>query len=237
MGFALKTIGGDMKRPSLWLMALLFLFATSQGQEYVHGGERAKHYTMLEGQVKDTAFVKFLRDRGTKLETDADGLLRIYVQGTPGTIPAVVKFLGLMQTRIGVITENLVNVNTTRDAKGKPYQRKDILIDKDGNASVLNDETPPSKRYVPDHPHADKEGYVSFPNVNVMEETVGLLEALREYNLAEGLLEQCLPGNYIPDYLIQMVRWNVEHFLREIAKDRVQLDRIEQKLDPPKPAK
>ncbi len=107
-----------MKRPSLWLAALPFLFAVCQGQEYVHGGERAKYYTMLEGQVKDTAFVKFLRDRGAKLETDANGLLRIYVHGTPETIPTVVKFLGLMKTRMGVIVDNLVHANTTRDAMG-----------------------------------------------------------------------------------------------------------------------
>jgi hypothetical protein len=83
-----------------WPAALPFLFAMFQGQESIHGGERAKYYTMLEAQVKDTAFVKFLRDRGVKLETDANGLLRIYVHGTPEIIPAVVKFLGLMQTRI-----------------------------------------------------------------------------------------------------------------------------------------
>jgi hypothetical protein len=101
-----------MNRPSLWLSALSFLFAAFQGQGSVYGGERAKYCTMLEDQVKDTAFVKFLRDRGTKMETDANGLLRIYVRGTPEIIPAVVKFLGLMKTRMGVIAENLANVDT-----------------------------------------------------------------------------------------------------------------------------
>jgi flagellar basal-body rod protein FlgC len=239
MGFALKPIGGNMKKPSLWLTALWFLFAACQGQEYVHGGERAKYYTMLEGQVKDSAFVRFLRDRGAKLETDANGLLRIYVQGKPETIPAVVKFLGLMKMRMRVNLENLVNVNTTRDAKGKvnPYRRKEFLIDKDGNASVVSDETSPIIRYIPGHPHADEEGYVSFPNVSVSEEIVELYDALREYNLAEGLLERCLPGNYVPDYSIQMVRWNAEHFIREIEENRDRLDRIERKLDALKPAK
>ncbi|MGD0309416.1 MAG: hypothetical protein ABSC02_09015 [Acidobacteriota bacterium] len=228
-----------MKRPSLWLTAFWFLFAACQGQEYVHGDERAKYYTMLEGQVKDSAFVKFLRDRGAKLETDANGLLRIYVQGTPETIPAVVQFLGLMKTRMRVNLENLVNVNTTRDAKGKvnPYRRKGFLIDKDGNASVVSDETSPIIRYIPGHPDADEEGYVSFPNVSVSEEIVELDDALREYNLAEGLLERCLPGNYVPDYSIQMVRWNAEHFIREIEENRDRLDRIERKLDALKPAK
>jgi flagellar basal-body rod protein FlgC len=227
-----------MNRPSLWLAALLFLFAAYQRQEYVHGGERAKYYTMLEGQVKDTAFVKFLRDRGVKVETDANGLLRIYMQGTPETIPAVVKFLGHMKTRMQVIQDNLVNSNTTRDAKGEvnPYRRKDILIDKDGNASVVTDKAPPSKRYLPGHPDADADGYVSFPNVNVLEEIANLYVALREYYLAEGLLERCMPGNYVPDYSIQMVRRNAEHFW-EVVDNRDRLDRIERKLDALKSAK
>lgn len=183
--------------------------------------------------------MKFLRDRGAKLETDANGLLRIYVQETPETIPAVVKFLGLMKTRMRVNLENLMNVNTTRDAKGKvnPYRRKEFLIDKDGNASVVSDEASPIIRYIPGHPHADEEGYVSFPNVSVSEEIVELDDALREYNLAEALLERCLPGNYVPDYSIQMVRWFAEHFIWEIEENRDQLDRIERKLDALKPAK
>ena len=230
-----------MKRPSLWLAALAFLFAACPWKEYAFGGEGAKYCTMFEDQVKDTALVKFLRDRGVKLETDANGLLRIYVHGSPETIPAVVKFLGFIKKRMEVIVTNLANVNTTRDAEGKPYRRKDILIDKDGNASIINDETPPNKRYDPGHPDADKEGYVSFPNINVMEETAGLFATSREYYLAERLLERCLPGNFVPDLVqisdsIQMVRWDAKHF-REIEENRVRFDRIEQKLDALKTAR
>jgi flagellar basal-body rod protein FlgC len=226
-----------MKKTLLWLAALAFLFAACQGQGYVYGGERAQYYTMLESQVKDTLFVKFLRDRGAKLETDANGLLRIYVHGTPKTIPAVVKFLGFMKTRMEVIVTNLANANTTwADANGNPYQRKDILIDKDGNASVVSDKTPPSKRYIPDHPHADKEGYVLFPNISASNEILDLDVSFHEYNLAEGLLEQCLPGNYIPDHFGQRVMRIAEH-LMEIEGNRDRLDRIERKLDALKPAK
>ncbi len=227
-----------MKRPLLWLAALSFLFVTSHGQEYAHGRESEKYYTMLEDQVKDTAFIKFLRDRGAKLETDANGLLRIYVHGRPETIPAVVKFLGVMKTRVRVIQDNLVNFNTTRDARGEvnPYRRKDILIDSDGNASIVSDKASPIKRYIPGHLDADEDGYVSFPNINVLEEIVNLLDALREYDLAEGLLQRCMPGNYVPDYSIHMVRTNAE-YLREIVDNRDRLGRIERKLDALKPAK
>jgi flagellar basal body rod protein FlgB len=235
VGYALKPIGGNMNRPSLWLAALTFLFAACQGQEYVHGGERAKYYTMLEDQVKDSAFLKYLRDRGVKLETDANGLLRIYVHGTPKTIPAIVKFLGLMKTRSELIAGNLANVDTIH------YRRKIFSIDKDGNAAVVNDETSPAMRYTPGHPDADEQGYVSFPNIDVFNEIIELYKTQGEYDLAERLLERCLPGNFIsgsiqiPDS-IQMVRWNAEHF-REIEETRGRLDRIERKLDALKPVK
>jgi flagellar basal-body rod protein FlgC len=225
-----------MKRPSLWLAALPFLFAACQWQEYAYGGERAKYYTMIEDQVKDTAFVKFLRDRGVKLETDSNGLLRIYVHGSPETLPAVIKFISLMKKRMEVIVTNLANFNTTRDAEGKPYRRKDILIDKDGNASVVNDERHPRIIYIPDHPHADKDGYVLFPNINVFAEIMNLDDVQREYYLAESLLERCLPGNYVPAYPIQMVRWNAEQF-RGIEGNPDRLDRIERKLDALKSAR
>jgi flagellar basal-body rod protein FlgC len=225
-----------MNRPSLWLAALSFMFAACQGQEYVHGGERTKYYTMLEAQVKDTEFVKFLRDRGVKLERDENGLLRIYVHGTPETIPAVVKFLGHMKMQMELIVSNLANANTTRPAGMEPYRRKGLLIDKDGNASIIDDKTQPYKRYEPGHPHADKDGYVSFPNINIMQETLELFATSREYHLAEVLLERCLPGNYVPDYAIQMMRWQAEHFI-EIEGNRVRFDLIEQKLDALKPAK
>jgi hypothetical protein len=82
---------------------------------------------------------------------------------------------------------------------------------------------------------ADEDGYVSFPNVNVVEEIVNLYSASREYYLAERLLEQCLPGSFVPDS-IQMLMWNAEHF-QVIEEIRDRLDRIERKLDALKPAK
>jgi flagellar basal-body rod protein FlgC len=227
-----------MNRSSLLLAALPILFVACQGQEFVYGGERTNYYTMLEGQVKDTAFVKFLRHRGIKMETDSNGLLRIYVHGTPETIPAVVKFLDLMKTRLSVIAGNLANANTTGPANGKvnPYRRKDFSIDKDGNASIVSDERDPRKIYIPDHPNADQNGYVLFPNISVGMEIMNLGDALQEYNLAEGLLERCLPGNYIPNHSGQMVMRTAEHFL-EIEVNRDRLDRIERKLDALKFAK
>jgi flagellar basal-body rod protein FlgC len=226
-----QTNGGNMKRTSFWLAASLFLFAACPGLEYVHGSERAKYFTIIESLVKDSQFVAFLRNRGVKMETDANGLLRIYVHGKPDPISVIVKFLRLMETRQEVILKNLVNVDTARDAGGNPYRRKIFSIDKDGNAWVVNDErTPLSKRYLPEYPYADKDGYVNFPNIDLHKEMIELQKTEIEYLVAAALLERCLPDNYISSRLIQASDWNLEH-LRENREILDRLDRIEQKLD------
>ncbi len=219
-----------MKRTMLWLTSLMFLFLALQGQDYVFGRDRSRYYTMIESQVKDTLFLEFLRSRGAKLETDSNGLLRIYVHGTPETVPLVIKFLNIMKMRMELIVGNVVNARNSWPAGVAPYRKKDILIDKNGNASVVSDNAPPVKRYVPDHPHADADGYVLFPNINVAEEIVNIHDTLREYYLAEALLERCLPDNYVPDSSIQMMRWNAAYF-NDTAEYRDRLDRIERKFD------
>ena len=98
------------------------------------------------------------------------------------------------------ISANLANVNTTRTAAGGPYRRKvpvfAEMLDKTiggyedtGGVRVVEiaeDDTPPRLAYQPDHPDADGEGYVAFPNVNVVREMADMLTASRAYeaNLA-----------------------------------------------------
>jgi len=98
------------------------------------------------------------------------------------------------------ISANLANVNTTRTAEGGPYRRKvpvfAEMLDKTiggyedtGGVRVVEiaeDDTPPRLAYQPDHPDADAEGYVAFPNVNVVREMADMLTASRAYeaNLA-----------------------------------------------------
>ena len=98
------------------------------------------------------------------------------------------------------ISANLANVNTTRTAEGGPYRRKvpvfAEMLDKTiggyedtGGVRVVEiaeDDTPPRLAYQPDHPDADGEGYVAFPNVNVVREMADMLTASRAYeaNLA-----------------------------------------------------
>jgi flagellar basal-body rod protein FlgC len=94
--------------------------------------------------------------------------------------------------RMDVIAENLANANTTRGPGGLPYQRQEVLLESGSPsfgqvlggvqvAGIISDPTPPRRVYDPGHPDADKNGYVTLPNVNPVNEMVDLITASRGY--------------------------------------------------------
>lgn len=105
--------------------------------------------------------------------------------------------------RIDVIAENVANVNTTQTEAGTPYRRKivtfaekkvtpftDVLAHTRqaylGNgvkvSKVTEDyESDYIMEYDPSHPDADENGYVSYPNVNIVTEMTNLIDASRGY--------------------------------------------------------
>jgi flagellar basal-body rod protein FlgC len=107
--------------------------------------------------------------------------------------------------RAEVLASNLANAQTTRTAKGGPYQRQLVVFETRpaGNARfarvlagfsdryaqgvevkrVVADPTPPVQRYEPAHPDADRQGYVAYPAINPIEEMVNLMGAARSYEL------------------------------------------------------
>ncbi len=107
--------------------------------------------------------------------------------------------------RAEVVTSNLANAETTSSPGGGPYRRQLVVfgterpgVDKfaltlsrfgDLHARgvkverVVADEAPPIRRFEPGHPDADAEGYVSFPNINPVEEMVNLMGASQAYQL------------------------------------------------------
>ncbi|MGE5422210.1 MAG: flagellar basal body rod protein FlgC [Ignavibacteriales bacterium] len=111
--------------------------------------------------------------------------------------------LTAQRLRMDVISNNLSNATTTRTEKGGPYRRQTVVFearaDKSGEfGSILQNEinkygggvrvtavredTAPFRRvYEPSNPDADQEGYVSYPNVNVVAEMVDMISATRSY--------------------------------------------------------
>ena len=50
-------------------------------------------------------------------------------------------------------------------------------------AQVVEDPSPPLKRYDPGHPDAEPDGYVAYPDINPLTEMVDLMGATRAYGL------------------------------------------------------
>lgn len=106
--------------------------------------------------------------------------------------------LSAQRIRMNVVSSNLANAQSTETPEGGPYRRKDvvfssapvsgsfneILKDKLNEVKVveiINDQRPFKSVYDPYHPNADQNGYVYYPNVNIIEEMVNLMSATRSY--------------------------------------------------------
>lgn len=105
------------------------------------------------------------------------------------------------QVRTDIISQNIANVNTTRDANGKAYKRKTVVFEEksyptfDESLSfatghtgkgvkvtqIVEDPSEGRMVYDPSHPDADKNGYVTYPNVNTVTEMTNLIDATRAY--------------------------------------------------------
>lgn len=106
--------------------------------------------------------------------------------------------LSAERVRMNVIANNLANINTTKGPDGEPYKRKYVIFETQLNKSITDsdalrengvaisdiaeDQRPFRRIYKPGHPDADKDGYVSLPNIDMVEENVDLLAASRAYD-------------------------------------------------------
>ncbi len=48
---------------------------------------------------------------------------------------------------------------------------------------IIESQAPPELHYEPDHPYADANGYVAYPNVNVVEEMANMISASRSFQV------------------------------------------------------
>lgn len=106
------------------------------------------------------------------------------------------------RTRLDIISQNIANVNSTRDADGNVYNRKTVIF-QERSYSTFNDtltaatgrvgngvrisgivedkDTEGRLVYDPSHPDADEDGYVMYPNVNTVTEMTNMIDASRSY--------------------------------------------------------
>jgi flagellar basal body rod protein FlgC len=70
------------------------------------------------------------------------------------------------QVRLALVASNLSNANTTRTPEGGPYRPYKIKSCSNGGCDVVRDNRAPILKYLPDHPDANEQGYVPYPNID-----------------------------------------------------------------------
>lgn len=112
--------------------------------------------------------------------------------------------------RLNVVASNLANADSATSASGEAYRARQVVFEATPNGNggdatgvrvkqVVEDPAPLKQVYDPKHPLADDKGYVTMPNVNVVDEMVNMLSASRAYqnnvetmNAAKSLLLKTL---------------------------------------------
>ncbi|PRR86625.1 flagellar basal body rod protein FlgC [Clostridium luticellarii] len=107
--------------------------------------------------------------------------------------------LSAERLRMDTIASNMANAETTRGADGQPYRRKVAVFQENLNSElnkngqytqvpmgvkaigVVEDPSPLRRVYDPANPDADADGYVSMPNVNILNEMADMMVATRSY--------------------------------------------------------
>lgn len=119
--------------------------------------------------------------------------------------------LSAQRLRMDTISNNLANANTTRTEKGGAYKRQHVTfapmfenalaqrmhLSHSHPQHFLAQNSPPQGGvkvvstvesqeegrmvYEPDHPDANEQGYVEYPNVNIVTEMTDMMSANRSY--------------------------------------------------------
>ncbi|MBI5712077.1 MAG: flagellar basal body rod protein FlgC [Chloroflexi bacterium] len=126
------------------------------------------------------------------------------------SLRATASALTAQRLRMDVIANNIANAETTKTADGGPYKKESVVFAPRASApqlslpafvqsardlwqginaensgvqvtQIVESSDPGSRVYDPKHPDADAQGYVSYPNVNLVTEMTDLLAATRSY--------------------------------------------------------
>ncbi len=111
--------------------------------------------------------------------------------------------LTAQRLRMDVSSANLANADTTKTAEGGPYKAQTVVLQESagsdsfaGNlagalggsepagvevSGIVDDAVPTKRVYEPENPEADKQGYVTMPNINPVTEMTDLIDASRSY--------------------------------------------------------
>ena len=116
--------------------------------------------------------------------------------------------MSAQRSRINVVSSNIANAQTTHSTDGGPYKKQNVIFEevlleasnknKKENSSetidplslrgvgvreIIDAKDEPIMKFEPEHPDANEDGYVAYPNINPVIEMVDLIEAMRSYEV------------------------------------------------------
>ncbi|MDD3312371.1 flagellar basal body rod protein FlgC [Pseudodesulfovibrio sp.] len=120
--------------------------------------------------------------------------------------------LKAQRTQLNVISMNMANMRTTQTLEGGPYRRKSVSFESTPVYSpfdsamqdqlnrelkgvkvlgVTADQRPFKQVYEPHHPDANDQGYVFYPDINVVEEMTNMMTCTRGYEANVETISAC----------------------------------------------
>lgn len=110
--------------------------------------------------------------------------------------------LNLERLKLDVISSNITNANTTRTPEGGPYLKKEVTFEESikrqqsyftgqpaqnqsfgvRSTGIIENDANIKMVFEPDHPDANEEGYVAYPNVDMADEMIDLMTTMRAYD-------------------------------------------------------
>ncbi|MGB3751472.1 MAG: flagellar basal body rod protein FlgC, partial [Arcobacteraceae bacterium] len=109
--------------------------------------------------------------------------------------------MSAQRTRINMVSSNIANAQTTHTTEGGPYKKQNVVFeevllnstkkDKENNFAdqldplalrgvnvkeIIDSKEDAILKYEPEHPDANEDGYVAYPNINPVIEMVDLIE-------------------------------------------------------------
>jgi len=121
--------------------------------------------------------------------------------------------MNAQSVRLNTVASNLANAQSAASSVNQVYRARhpvftavqqsamqqmagwDIGVDSEQQGAgvqvsgIVESEAPLEKRYEPGHPLADKDGYVVYPNVNVVEEMADMISASRSFQINVEMLQ------------------------------------------------
>jgi len=115
--------------------------------------------------------------------------------------------MSAQRSRINVVSSNIANAQTTHSTDGGPYKKQNVIFEEVlleasnnkkedssetidplslrgvGVREIIDAKDEPIMKFEPEHPDANENGYVAYPNINPVIEMVDLIEAMRSYEV------------------------------------------------------